>query len=964
MYTLHLVSHTHWDREWYLTFQQFRMKLVQLVDGLLALLDADPEYKHFMLDGQTIVLDDYLQIRPDRETRLRHYVQSGRLLIGPWHVLPDEFLVSPEATIRNLLQGARTSRRFGPQMMIGYIPDPFGHIGQLPQILQGFGIETAIFRRGLSDEPCELWWQSPDGSRVLTIYLRDGYDNAAFLPTSDPENFVAEVGRLRDSLFPFTTTPNILLMQGTDHMEPRGDTAAALLSVNGRLGNDVIIHSTLPAYVDAVCTWLTDHNQLKLIPTVVGELRSPKRHHLLPGVLSSRIWIKQRNHHCETLMEKWAEPFSTWSNLLGGEKNSELEGLAAAKSLLRQAWRILMECHPHDSICGCSVDQVHEEMRTRFDQVEQVAEETISRSLQRVAKAIHMRPPYPDSFAAVVVFNPNGGRIPGMVIVPIELPPSINEFVIVDQEGNQLPYRVIEKESQEVAHLRLTRDELPSAIALARGERINGMAIRRFAFRRRAGTLFIDLILSNAEDPDSKAVQRGLQEIQKAMDDESLNVFDVRAFTEEIVTVQLLASEVPGYGYRTFWVKPITGTEPGSSLVGPSGAPIENEFFRVNVSKEDGTLEVTDKRTGRVFSGLNRFVDQGDCGDEYNFCPPDFDEQFSPEDFSVEIEQSPVQKCLVVSYKLQIPVALRKNRKSRSSKKVPLAITTRASIFSGIPRVDISTEVHNQSRDHRLRVHFPIPCQVTAADYDGHFEVVRRQVGLPAYDETWVERPVSQVPQRAFTDVSDGSSGLMIANRGLPEVEVISLPGNTSEVALTLLRCVGWLSRDDFPTRQGHAGPAIQTPGAQMIGWHKFGYSIIPHTGGWENALQAAYSFDTPMRAIAVTPRKDGGGLPASEHLLEVTPDAFVVTAIKPSEDGCGWIMRGYNNSQEMVEVSVTPLARSASVEQVNMAEEFQESLAFDPGGRVKFQAKPHEIITLKFILEKNSLPSQMISEA
>ncbi len=156
MRTLHLVSHTHWDREWYQTFQQFRLRLVRLVDHLLEILASDPDYAHFMLDGQMIVLEDYLQVRPEREAELRAHVQSGRVGVGPWYILPDEFLVSPEATLRNLLEGDRVARRFGPKMMVGYEPDAFGHIGQLPQILRGFGIETAVVWRGLMDEPCEF----------------------------------------------------------------------------------------------------------------------------------------------------------------------------------------------------------------------------------------------------------------------------------------------------------------------------------------------------------------------------------------------------------------------------------------------------------------------------------------------------------------------------------------------------------------------------------------------------------------------------------------------------------------------------------------------------------------------------------------------------------------------------------------------------------------------------------------
>ena len=171
MRTLHVISHTHWDREWYLTFQQFRLKLVHLVDNLLEILEKDRDFKYFMLDGQTIVLDDYLAMRPENEPLLREHIRRGRILIGPWHILPDMFLVGPEAHIRNLLQGERSARRFGAKMNVGYMPDSFGHIGQIPQILRGFGIDSACLWRGLDAQPCEFWWQAPDGSRVLMAYL-------------------------------------------------------------------------------------------------------------------------------------------------------------------------------------------------------------------------------------------------------------------------------------------------------------------------------------------------------------------------------------------------------------------------------------------------------------------------------------------------------------------------------------------------------------------------------------------------------------------------------------------------------------------------------------------------------------------------------------------------------------------------------------------------------------------------
>ena len=193
--TLTVVSHTHWDREWYQPFQEYRLRLVQLIDRLLDLLDGEPAYRCFTLDGQTILLEDYLEVRPYRREKLQDYVQQGRLQIGPWYILPDEFLVSPEATIRNLILGDRVARQFGPKMQVGYIPDSFGHVSQLPQILRGFGLDTAVTWRGIGPAPNEFRWIGADGTDVLAIHLRGGYGNAAFLPY-DEAHFTNQLDQL------------------------------------------------------------------------------------------------------------------------------------------------------------------------------------------------------------------------------------------------------------------------------------------------------------------------------------------------------------------------------------------------------------------------------------------------------------------------------------------------------------------------------------------------------------------------------------------------------------------------------------------------------------------------------------------------------------------------------------------------------------------------------------------------
>ncbi len=313
---------------------------------------------------------------------------------------------------------------------------------------------------------------------------------------------------------------------------------------------------------------------------------------------------------------------------------------------------------------------------------------------------------------------------------------------------------------------------------------------------------------------------------------------------------------------------------------------------------------------------------------------------------------------LELALELTIPAELTTDRSSRESDLASLGIVTRISLAPGIPRVDIHTEVDNNARDHRLRVHFPtgLDCgdveHPVSADFDGHFEVVRRPFGetlQPKQDQEglWVEQPRPEVPQRAFTDVSDGSRGLMIASRGLPEVEVLKREDGTAEVALTLLRCIGWLSRDDLPVRPGHAGPGMETPEAQMPGTWSFDYSIIPHVKGQTSPSPLAYNFEVPMRAAATS--LHFGTLPPSGSFIDVESTGFVISSIKETEDGRGWLVRGYNMTDHQLPVSIKSWRPFKSVDFTNLAEQKLRSVDVPPGGRVTFTAQPFEIINLVF---------------
>ena len=988
MKTLHVISHTHWDREWYETFQQFRLKLVHLIDKLLDILDEDPDFKHFMLDGQTIILDDYLQIRPEKEEVLRQHIQSGRILIGPWHILPDMFLVSPEAHIRNLLEGDRTTHKLGHKMNVGYIPDPFGHPGQMPQILKGFGLEAAALWRGLSDQPPELWWESPDGSRIFLAYLRDSYSNGANLLVSNNDAFAEQIAMAGDSLAAHSAVDDYVIMLGTDHMEPSPYTAQAITYANEKLPDRSVVHSTFPAYLQQISAKIKELEDS--IPMVRGELRACDRMHLLPGVLSTRMWIKQRNHASQILLEKWAEPFSVFAERFIADKFVQTKWVDRTPAeiasnrvqnvapIIRQAWHLVMENHPHDSICGCSIDQVHDEMKPRFDQADQIGEEITHQALHTIAQNTDTQSN--EAFSSIVIFNPHGFSHRDRVEVELNIPEEITVFELIDADGTVIPHEFLGSSNEELANLLLSKNSLRDTIGAINEGRVAGSAITRVKVVRDGSIVTIDAILDDNGQPNIPEWQHAESEIAKYEADPEVTHFHVIAHTPQASKIHFISPDIPALGWGTVWVRIIDAPETalateinpllkpflplglrlaqsewGEKLLaklvtGDEQQPpfeIENEFFKVAASQIDGTLTVTDKTSNAVYAGLNRFVDGGDAGDEYNYSPPILDLYFAPKLIWLRVFRDAVNSSLEIEYALKVPAAVAADRKTRSKKMVSIPIVSRISLVPGVPRIDIHTELDNLAKDHRLRVHFPAPFAVDQADYDGHFEVVRRPIGIPEKGEDWVEDPRPEVPQRAFTDVSDGKIGLMIANRGLPDVEVIEAGSNSTEIAITLLRSVGWLSRDDMPIREGHAGPAFETPGAQVLGKWMYDYSIIPHKEDWGAAYQQAYAFESSLRSIETG--LHAGVIPSLGSFISHSPAEFVISAVKETEDGRGWIVRGYNISSEAIQLTLRPLLKFSNAMQVNLADDEILNLEVQADGNIEIPVSGYEVVSILF---------------
>ena len=881
---LMVISHTHWDREWYLPYQSFRVRLVGLMDMLLDIFDSDPEYKHFMLDGHTIPIEDYLEVRPDRFDDIERAVQQGKLLIGPWYIIPDEALPGGEALVRNFLRGHRVAKMFGPVMKVGYIPDPFGQIAHMPAILRGFGIEYATMWRGADDslKTTEFFWQSPDGSEVLTIHKPKGYGVGATLPTNT-KALLARIQSIRDDLEPLATTPFILLMNGSDHLPPQPELPSLIRAANQEIDGAVLEHSSLPEVFDEVRRVIGDRKHDW--PRHMGEFRSGQRAHLLPGVLSARMWIKQRNQECEDLLAHWAEPFSTWADILkkqvGPEWKEPLPPTTAhmpfptseesISALIDRAWRYLLENQPHDSICGCSVDAVHEEMRQRYEWITEIGEEIVRQSLRTIGA---LGPD--DPLGTIAAFNPTPQPATGYVTASVPWDDARPVVAVVTPDGTRVPARQV----GATTHVTLPEGAPPG-------------------------------------------------------------------FDRQRAEIGFLASGVPGYGYRSYRLE-TAGQVP--ALEPPNGRMIENEFLFVEADAADGTLTVLDKRTGRKYAGLNRFVDGGDRGDEYNYCPPEtdtvVDRPASPP--RIRVEAAAGARSLTVELTYALPAGLAADRASRSTATATERIVTTVTLTEGVPRADVRTVVFNAAEDHRLRAHFPSGLRTGVSKADQHFGVIQRPVALPEWDPaTWMEQPLGTYPQKAFVSVDDGAHGLTIANRGLPEYEVLDEPGGAT-IALTLLRCVGWLSRADIATRRGGAGPQLRTPGAQLHGRNALDYSIIPHAGSWADARAhvQAVQFLRPMRARYN--RHGLGHLPAEDQLLLVDSPAFPVSAIKRAEDGDGVIVRVYNITDGEAEAHVRLKPLDGPPSRVNLNEELIADVPLVHGG-VPISARPNEIITIRF---------------
>jgi mannosylglycerate hydrolase len=779
MKKLYAYVHTHWDREWYHPFETFRTHLVSVLKNIVDDLETG-KLKRFYLDGQSVILEDALASAPELAPRISKLMEAGELAAGPWYVLPDEMLVCGESLIRNLKFGIASIKNFGSAELVGYAPDTFGHSQDLPRILRGFSINSAFVWRGvprLSFGPC-FWWQSPDNSKVLAYHLSRGYYQTAVLETAADSNGAfdklaselsdfAEDRSQWDNSSLYDKTPDAFLYPiGADHTAPPRDLDQRLEQLNQRL--NLKGWNLTPVHLGEFAELLQNQADAanKLVGMVARELRdnaASKQHanaFLLPGVLSTRLYLKRENREAERRLFRVLEPLFSVLSLrrLAEYPHGELQ----------RALKLLLQNHPHDSICGCSVDAVHDEMLTRYARINQIVDALLDYA-RRELSGISLN-------SAKSSEDPNSGmnrlRIinsaarPFTGVVPFKwysitgkLEEHSNEFVQTDSSAPEehlfsgwglVPYY----ENVESKQGWVWVENLPSF-----GELNYNWPLKRESTNK---TPLVKL--------RGKSIENGI----------------LRVFVND--RSQLCVDwTTPDGSHRQYELQhKIIDSADGGDTYNYDPLLNDNPIYAKLTGVQAG-------RKGPLLASLIL---------KYEIKIP-----------ASLVEDPATTKTGIPSLK-------------RSTQKIEHEIETELILKRGSRILEFETRWLNQSSGHRLEVQLSTGNPVHASFSENHFSLVRRyhqtrhqKTKLPV--ERGEEAPCDRYPAQRFLV----ANGQVILNKGLPEYGV-----DGDAVSLTVLRSVPILSRGRINTRGGGAGPHLPTAGAECKGWNRVSYAWAPMT--------------------------------------------------------------------------------------------------------------------------------------
>jgi mannosylglycerate hydrolase len=928
------VPHTHWDREWRYPIWKNRMLLVELMDRLLDVLDSQKGYRNFVMDGQCVVIEDYLQVRPENEKRIRKHIRSGRLSIGPWYTLPDLYPIDGECLVRNLLKGMRLSQQYGGCLKVGYNSFGWGQTAQFPQIYSQFGIDFIIAAKTVSRSrarTCEYWWEAPDGTRVLTTRLgqharangffnmyiqsrfgvdvnsRDDYwlrwgQGGPVVHNADAEEAYKDYFRVahQEGYYPDWVIRGVeatwkamddtavgdyrLLMTGSDSTCPQDELGRIIADANAALSDRRFEHGTLQEYADRLREIVAER-KLKL-DVVRGELRDGPPQATSANALATRMYIKLLNKQAENVLMRRAEPLAGALGMLGYKQ---------PQTFLDLAWKYLLLGHPHDSINGVTQDKTADDVVYHLSQAMELASVVNEDATAELIRRIDLSKFAPSDVLLVLV-NPLPRPVRDVVKLAVGTPQSAGvwDFGMVDAAGNPVAVQHMSREAKTVP--------------------VADLYSRPWPFELDRHIAWVD----------TGEIPAGGYKVLKV---------------------------VPGQSFfhkTEFWA--LTPTRQGADIAAAPGV-LENEHLKVTVNA-DGTFDMLQKATGRLHAGLHWFEDTGDVGDYWIYYPPRDNQTFSSRGCPVRTwveDNGPLAATLAVQITMTLPAHADrpenyvKGPSRRSDDVAELVITSRLTLKAGSDRLEVRTSVNNTIRDHRLRLMLPTQVKAQAIDAAGHFTVDRRPVVNVDPDGN-IYRGMQTLPMQCFVDCCDGASGLAVLNNCFTEYEAID--GEKTTLAVTLFRavkniiCTEWRSAGSFP----------QQPGGQCLRPMEFAYAIYPHEGDWQAADLFARAAEFNVQPSATqTWRHELGSLPSTgKSLLRLEGKGLVLSAVKRAADRDTWIIRVFNPTGRSINGRLRLASGIKAAWLATLNEDRGEPLEVSGGNSLKFKAAGGKIVTIE----------------
>ncbi len=809
---IHIVPHFHWDREWYFTSEESRIYLVNDMEEILDMLETHPDYPCFVLDGQTSILEDYLRVKPENEDRLKKQVEKGRLIIGPWYTQTDEMVVGGESIVRNLLYGKLDCEKYGPRMMIGYLPDSFGQSARMPQILNGFGITRFLFWRGASERKgvtrTEFIWEGADGANVLALLMPYGYAIGKYLP-ADPKPLKARLDKVLPALDRGTKTDHILLPNGHDQMPIQKNIFQVMEQIEACYPDRKAV---LGRYEDL----FEILEKTPGLDRVQGEFLDGKYMRVHRSIYSSRADLKSANTRIENKITNLLEPLASIAYSLG---------FTYEHGLMELIWKELLKNHAHDSIGCCCGDKVHRAIADRFFLAEERTDRLIDHYKRRIADAMDDE----DGPEKLLVFNTLPYARKGVIMAKITT--KMENFRLIGEDGQDRPFEILDKK-------------------------------------------MVDATLV-----DRQIGHYGLRD----------------PFYRYTVVFE---DTSPSMGYTSYRVEAVSG-KAGIKTWTAGADTLENRYYQI-LCEPNGTLTVTDKKTGRIYKDVLLVEDGGDDGDGYDYSPPVSDHVLTNRYVQAErcVKNGPFLSAADISFRLPVPKDLESRRKGRMDGYMDIGF--HIELEKDAPVIRVVMTVDNQAADHRVRVLVPGDKSSAFSLCDDPFGMIRRPAHDDAMDvweaEKWVERPDAIYPFLSYTRM-DGPDGMAVLTNSVREYEITGEARDT--IAVTVFRSVGVLGKEDLVRRPGRpSGIKLDTPDSQMPGVNRYDIAL---TCDWENAARRAKEYLTPlftynkMTHDALRLNKPEIRTERGYSLLQIDDPSVVLSALKKEEKGDGLILRCYN---------------------------------------------------------------------